>query len=99
MIKLGIAGVCGKMGRRIFELASADKGFEITFALEKKGTPMIGKELGKLKISSTASPGMTLCILALSMLKGFLCLSAMYNSTSYSLLLQKASTIAASLEP
>jgi len=53
MIKLGIAGVCGKMGRRIFELASADKGFEITFALEKKGTPMIGKELGKLKISST----------------------------------------------
>jgi len=53
MIKLGIAGVCGKMGRRIFELASADKDFEINFALEKKGTPMIGKELGKLKISST----------------------------------------------
>ncbi|MFH0912845.1 MAG: 4-hydroxy-tetrahydrodipicolinate reductase [Candidatus Omnitrophota bacterium] len=53
MIKLGIAGVCGKMGRRIFELAFLDRGFEITFALEKKGTPMIGKELGKLKISST----------------------------------------------
>jgi len=53
MIKLGISGVCGKMGRRIFELASLDRGFEITFALEKKGTPMIGKELGKLKISST----------------------------------------------
>ena len=54
MIKLGIAGVCGKMGRRIFELASADKGFEIALALEKKGTPVIGRELGKLKISSTA---------------------------------------------
>ncbi|MDD4980876.1 MAG: 4-hydroxy-tetrahydrodipicolinate reductase [Candidatus Omnitrophica bacterium] len=53
MIKLGIAGVCGKMGRRIFKLASADKDFEVTFALEKKGTPAIGKELGKLKISST----------------------------------------------
>ena len=54
MIKLGIAGVCGKMGRRIFELACNDKDFEITLALEKKGTPLIGKEFGKLKISSTA---------------------------------------------
>ncbi len=53
MIKLGIAGVCGKMGRRIFELASNDKDFEITLALEKKGTPQIGRELGKIKISST----------------------------------------------
>jgi 4-hydroxy-tetrahydrodipicolinate reductase len=53
MIKLGIAGVCGKMGRRIFELACQDKDFEITLALEKKGTPQIGKELGKIKISSS----------------------------------------------
>jgi 4-hydroxy-tetrahydrodipicolinate reductase len=53
MIKLGIAGVFGKMGRRIFELASQDRDFEIILALEKKGTPMIGKELGKLKISSS----------------------------------------------
>ena len=52
MIKLGIAGVCGKMGRRIFELACHNKDFEVTLALEKKGTPMIGKELGKIKISS-----------------------------------------------
>ncbi len=54
MIKLGIAGVCGRMGRRIFELASSDKDFELNLALEKKGTPMIGRELGKLKISSNA---------------------------------------------
>jgi 4-hydroxy-tetrahydrodipicolinate reductase len=53
MIKLGIAGICGRMGRRIFELAAQDKDFELTFALEKKGTPMIGKEIGKIKISST----------------------------------------------
>jgi 4-hydroxy-tetrahydrodipicolinate reductase len=52
MIKLGIAGVYGKMGRRIFELACKDKDFEVTLALEKKGTPQIGRELGKLKISS-----------------------------------------------
>ena len=36
MIKLGIAGVCGKMGRRIFELASFDKDFDLALALEKK---------------------------------------------------------------
>jgi len=53
MIKLGIAGVCGKMGRRIFELASRDLDFELTFGLEKKGTPAIGKDMGKLKISSS----------------------------------------------
>jgi len=51
-IKLGIAGVCGKMGRRIYDLASIDKDFEVSFAMEKKATPAIGKDLGKLKISS-----------------------------------------------
>ncbi|MDD5432611.1 MAG: 4-hydroxy-tetrahydrodipicolinate reductase [Candidatus Omnitrophica bacterium] len=54
MIKLGIAGACGKMGRRIYELASHNSDFEVNLALEKKGTPLIGKELGKLKISSNS---------------------------------------------
>jgi 4-hydroxy-tetrahydrodipicolinate reductase len=54
MIKLGIAGVCGKMGRRIYELASYDKDFEVALGLEKKGTPLIGKDLGKIKVSSGA---------------------------------------------
>jgi 4-hydroxy-tetrahydrodipicolinate reductase len=53
MIKLGIAGVCGKMGRRIFELASHNKDFEVALALEKRGTPEIGRELGRIKISSS----------------------------------------------
>ncbi len=52
MIKLGIAGVRGRMGRRIFDLARRDKDFEINLALEKKGTPVIGKEVGGIKISS-----------------------------------------------
>jgi 4-hydroxy-tetrahydrodipicolinate reductase len=52
MIKLGIAGVCGRMGRRIFEMACYDKDFEVALALEKKGLPVIGKELGKIKVSS-----------------------------------------------
>jgi 4-hydroxy-tetrahydrodipicolinate reductase len=53
MIKLGIAGVCGKMGHRIFELARQDKDFEIGLALERRGIPEIGKDLGKIKISSS----------------------------------------------
>jgi 4-hydroxy-tetrahydrodipicolinate reductase len=52
MIKLGITGACGKMGRRIYELAGFDKDFEVALALEKKGTPLIGRELGKLRVSS-----------------------------------------------
>lgn len=53
MIKLGIAGVAGRMGRRIYELAMQDKRFEVTLGLERKGIPLIGRELGKLKISSS----------------------------------------------
>ncbi|MDD5130241.1 MAG: 4-hydroxy-tetrahydrodipicolinate reductase [Candidatus Omnitrophica bacterium] len=52
MIKLGITGACGKMGRRIYEFAGLDKDFEVALALEKKGTPLIGKDLGKIKVSS-----------------------------------------------
>ena len=52
MIKLGITGVCGKMGRRIYELAGLDKDLEVALALEKKGTPLIGKDLGRIKVSS-----------------------------------------------
>lgn len=53
MIKLGVSGVCGKMGSRIVELARLDKAFELALVLERKGIPEIGKELGKLKISSS----------------------------------------------
>jgi 4-hydroxy-tetrahydrodipicolinate reductase len=52
MIKLGIAGACGRMGRRIFELARRDKDFEVNFALEKKGIPAIGRDIKGIKISS-----------------------------------------------
>jgi 4-hydroxy-tetrahydrodipicolinate reductase len=52
VIKVGITGACGKMGRRIYELAGQDKDLEVSLALEKKGTPLIGKDLGKIKVSS-----------------------------------------------
>ncbi|MCM8763250.1 MAG: 4-hydroxy-tetrahydrodipicolinate reductase [Candidatus Omnitrophica bacterium] len=53
MIKLGVSGACGKMGRRIIELAREDKNFEVVLALEKRGHPLSGKEFGGLKITSS----------------------------------------------
>jgi 4-hydroxy-tetrahydrodipicolinate reductase len=54
MIKLGVLGAGGRMGRRIIELAKEDKDFEVMLALERRGHPMVGKELGAIKVSSSA---------------------------------------------
>ena len=51
-IKLGVTGAFGKMGRRIIEIASGNKAFEVQLALEKKGTSCIGKDIGPVKVSS-----------------------------------------------
>ncbi len=45
MIKLAIAGVCGRMGSTIMRLALSDPGFVVSGALERKGHPMLGKGL------------------------------------------------------
>ena len=52
MIKLGVSGAGGRMGRRIIELAREDKDFEVMLALEKRGHPLSGKDIHGLKISS-----------------------------------------------
>lgn len=54
MIKLGVIGVGGRMGRRIIELARGDKAFDVLLALERRGHPIIGKEIGTVKISSNS---------------------------------------------
>ena len=54
MIKLGVLGAGGRMGRRIIELALNDREFALTLALEKRGHPLSGKYIDKIKISSTA---------------------------------------------
>ncbi len=48
MIKLIIAGACGKMAARIMNLAVQDKAFKITGAFESKGHPLIGASLRDL---------------------------------------------------
>jgi len=53
MIKLGVSGAGGKMGRRIIELARGDKEFDVMLALEKRGHPLSGREFNGLKISSS----------------------------------------------
>jgi 4-hydroxy-tetrahydrodipicolinate reductase len=59
-IKIGVIGACGKMGRRIIDLASNDSDLEVNFALEQKGTPAIGRDVGRVKVSSNPD-GMMLC--------------------------------------
>lgn len=54
MIKLGVLGAGGRMGRRIIELAGIDKDFDVTLALEKRGSPLIGKDIERVKFSSNA---------------------------------------------
>jgi 4-hydroxy-tetrahydrodipicolinate reductase len=45
MIKLAIAGVCGRMGSAIIKLARSDPELEVAGGFERKGHPMIGKGL------------------------------------------------------
>jgi 4-hydroxy-tetrahydrodipicolinate reductase len=45
MIKLAIAGVCGRMGSALLKLALSDAEFEVVGGLERKGHPMVGKRL------------------------------------------------------
>lgn len=48
MIKLGIAGVAGRMGSTILRLAVTDPEFLVVCGLEKKGHPMLGRPLAAL---------------------------------------------------
>lgn len=48
MIKIVVAGCCGKMGRRIVSLAKEDKNILISGALEVPGHPLLGKDVGEV---------------------------------------------------
>jgi 4-hydroxy-tetrahydrodipicolinate reductase len=48
MIRLVLAGACGKMASQIMTLASKDKEFKVTGAFEAPGHPKIGKKVGDL---------------------------------------------------
>ncbi len=50
MIKVGISGACGKMGKRIIAQAKSAKEIEIVFGLEDKGHSEVGKVIDKIKV-------------------------------------------------
>lgn len=48
MINIAINGVCGRMGLRIAELVAQDEGLKLVAALEMRGHPDVGKDLGSV---------------------------------------------------
>ncbi len=55
MIKLAIAGICGRMGTAILKLALTDPEFEIVGGLERANHPMVGKGLDALHPGASVS--------------------------------------------
>ncbi len=55
MVKVGVSGASGKMGKRIIALASGSGDLEVVFGLEDKNHSQIGKTIDKVKISADSS--------------------------------------------
>lgn len=51
MIKIGVSGASGRMGQRIIRLIKEDSDIILTFGLECKGHPDIGKSIEKVTIT------------------------------------------------
>lgn len=51
MIKLAIAGFCGKMGQRIFAFANEDKDFKVVLGFERKNHPEVGKCVNGVRVT------------------------------------------------
>ncbi|MBU0896069.1 MAG: 4-hydroxy-tetrahydrodipicolinate reductase [Candidatus Omnitrophica bacterium] len=50
MIKIGVSGGCGRMGKRIIKLAKEDKDFTVVFGLENKEYSDVGKIIDGVRI-------------------------------------------------
>ncbi len=48
MVRIGVAGAAGRMGRAIIQAAQINAGTEITTATEKAGSDVIGEDAGEL---------------------------------------------------
>jgi 4-hydroxy-tetrahydrodipicolinate reductase len=53
-MKVAIAGAGGRMGRTLIEAVLADRELELAAALEAAGSPVVGTEIGKTKVTSDA---------------------------------------------
>lgn len=52
MIRLGIGGICGRMGLRVLHLAKDDAMFKIAFGLEREGHPDVGRIIEDVRVIS-----------------------------------------------
>ena len=55
MVKVGVSGASGKMGKRIIALASDSRDLEVVFGLEDKNHPQVGKTIDKVEISADSA--------------------------------------------
>jgi 4-hydroxy-tetrahydrodipicolinate reductase len=55
MIRLAIAGICGRMGTAIAKLAISDPEFQLIDGLERPGHPTVGKRLGDVLAGAPSS--------------------------------------------
>jgi 4-hydroxy-tetrahydrodipicolinate reductase len=51
-MKIAIAGAGGRMGRTLIEATLADRELELAAALEVPGSPALGSEIGRAKVTS-----------------------------------------------
>lgn len=59
MVRLGVAGAAGRMGRAIIQAAQINAGTEITAATEKDGSDVIGEDAGELAGIGSLGVGVT----------------------------------------
>jgi len=71
-MRIGVSGVCGKMGRRIAALAEDDKDVEVAAGLENGANPEVGKELHE--VMGAGAPGVKITADAAAACEGVGCL-------------------------
>ena len=58
-IRVVVAGAGGKMGQTLIEAVRADKGLELAAALDVRGSPAVGTNIGGVKVGSDAARAIT----------------------------------------
>ena len=53
-MKVAVAGAGGRMGRALIDAVLADRGLALAAAFDVAGSPVIGNEFGKIKVTSDA---------------------------------------------
>ena len=60
-MKLGVTGAGGRMGRTLIEAIEADAGLTLSAALEAEGSPALGAQAGRVRITSDLAAAVAAC--------------------------------------